>query len=162
MTLAENIALELDGAQQTERLAQLEREYANLRVALKWALEQVNLDPSENELALRLCCALRRFWVVRCYWREGRSFLERALAASKEIPSLTRALALWSASVLTEKLYDYDQARTLARESLDLYRKLGDTPGITRAIYTLGAIAANQSDFPTARLLTEAALALAR
>ncbi|HJT57206.1 MAG TPA: tetratricopeptide repeat protein [Ktedonobacteraceae bacterium] len=162
LALAENIALELDGPQQTERLAQLEREYANLRVALNWALEQTGSEPSENELALRLCCALRRFWVVRCYWREGRSFLERALTASRGVPSLARALALWSAAVLTEKLNDYNQARTLATESLDLYRRLGDTPGITRAIYTLGAIAANQSDYPAARLLTEEALTLAR
>jgi predicted ATPase/DNA-binding CsgD family transcriptional regulator len=163
LALAEQIIPELDGPQQIERLAQLEREYDNLRAALKWALEQARLKQDGNELALRLCCALRRFWIVRCYWSEGQAFLEQALTASKGLTSSTGAMALWVESALTAKLNDYDRAEALARESLELSRALGDVSGISRAIYTLGAIAANnRSDYPEARALTEEALALAR
>ncbi|HLJ33714.1 MAG TPA: NB-ARC domain-containing protein, partial [Ktedonobacteraceae bacterium] len=83
LALAEEIQPDLDGPRQTERLAQLEQEYDNLRAALKWALEQAEFDQTRSEMALRLCYALRIFWVVRCYWSEGLSFLERTLAVSQ-------------------------------------------------------------------------------
>lgn len=162
LALAEELLPELDGPRQTERLAQLEREYDNLRAALKWTLEQADLDQSKGELALRLCYALRIFWVVRCYWSEGLSFLEQALSVSQGTSSLARAGALWAAAGLTTQLDDYDRAEALGRESLALYRKFDDTPGIARALYTLGAIVANRSDYPAARILTEEALTLAR
>ncbi|MHB8597197.1 MAG: tetratricopeptide repeat protein [Ktedonobacteraceae bacterium] len=162
LALAEQILPELDGPRQTECLAQLEREYDNLRAALKWALEQAEFDQTSSEMALRLCYALRIFWVVRCYWSEGLSFLERTLAVSQDTSSVARAGALWAAAGLTTQLDDYDRAEAFGRESLALYRKFGDTPGIARALYTLGATIANRSDYPAARVLTEEALALAR
>lgn len=162
LTLAEEILPELDGPRQMERLARLEREYDNLRAALKWTLEQAELDQSKSELALRLCYALRIFWVVRCYWSEGLSFLEQSLAVSQGTSSLARAGALWAAAGLTTQLDDYDRAEAFGRESLALYRKFGDIQGIARALYTLGATVANRSDYPAARIFTEEALALAR
>ncbi|MEO8973213.1 MAG: tetratricopeptide repeat protein [Ktedonobacteraceae bacterium] len=162
LTLAEELLPELDGPRQMERLAQLEREYDNLRAALKYALEQADLDQANSEMALRLCCALRIFWVVRCYWSEGLSFLERTLAASNGISSLARAEVLWAAAGLTTQLDDYERAEAFGRESLALYREFDDTPGIARALYTLGAIVANRNDYPAARALTEEALGLAR
>ena len=60
-------------------LEELERERDNLNAALHWLLEHKDV-----EAALRLASALRQFWFLRGSLHEGSSFLERALAASKE------------------------------------------------------------------------------
>lgn len=53
----------------------IEDEHDNLRAALRWALET-----GEAETALRLVAALWQFWLARGYLREGRRWLDEALA----------------------------------------------------------------------------------
>src|SRR5260370_35267441 len=60
-------------------LERLEREQANLRAALQWLLERQGI-----EAALRLSGALRQFWFLRGDLSGGRSFVEQAIAASRE------------------------------------------------------------------------------
>ena len=59
----------------------LEREQDNLRAALRWSLEQGETGHS-MELVLRLGVALMGFWILYGHFGEGRTFVERALAAS--------------------------------------------------------------------------------
>src|SRR5207248_4012371 len=66
LRLAEEAVPELDGPLLTRWLNRLEQEHANLRAALHWFLEAGQAD-----MALRLCSALERFWVVRGYRNEG-------------------------------------------------------------------------------------------
>jgi predicted ATPase len=83
--LAEEAEAHLESA---EQVAWLELEHANLRAALDWSLEQ-----HESEMALRLSAALFRLWRVRWYLSEGRNFLERALASSRDVAEDVRAKA---------------------------------------------------------------------
>src|SRR6266516_5261832 len=87
LRLSEQAELEVGGPQQAAWLDCLEREHDNLRAALQGSLEQTGDDEAEQsigdgrEIALRLGAALRLFWRGRGQRREGRTFLERALAA---------------------------------------------------------------------------------
>src|SRR5437762_12915767 len=83
LRLAEQAELELGGPQQAAWLERLEREHDNLRAALSWSLEQAGDEEAgqRREIALRFGGALEKFWEVHGYWSEGRTLLERALAA---------------------------------------------------------------------------------
>ena len=73
--LAEAAAAALHGPRQAPWLDRLEREHANFRAALRWAL-----DGGEAGLGLRLGAALWWFWFVRGRWSEGLAWLEALLA----------------------------------------------------------------------------------
>ncbi len=169
LALAEQAELELGGPQQGAWLGRLERDYDNLRAALQWSLEQAEdveakqSTAAEREIALRLAAALWAFWWVRGHWSEGRTFLERALATRGGIESSSIvAKALYAAAHLAFVQSDYERTETLSKESLALYRQLGDQLGIARSLSLLGSVAWVRNDTATARSRTEEALALFR
>ena len=92
----------------------------------------------QAEQALRLCVALYWFWYIRGYIREGRTFLERALAFRESVAPLIRAKALVAAGDLAFYQDDFDRAEILGRESLALFRELGDKHGMAAALDLLG------------------------
>jgi predicted ATPase/DNA-binding CsgD family transcriptional regulator len=164
LALAEQAELELGGPQQAAWLDRLEREHDNLRAALSWAVEQGETQKSV-EMALRLGGALRLFWWGRGHWSEGRTFLERALAAGGSLPDpridpSVRAKALMAAANLAFVQSDYEQTEVLCKESLALYRELGDHHGIAFSLYRLGNVAWVRGNTAEARSLTEEALAI--
>src|SRR5258706_2926289 len=165
LRLAEQAELELGGPQQAAWLEQLEREHDNLRAALQWSLEPVEdeEDGQHREIALRLAGTLWMFWWVHGYLSEGRTFLERALAAREgSEASSIGAKALFAAAHLAFVQSDYERAEALCEESLALYRELGDQRGIAFSLGILGNVAWVRSNTSKARSLTEEALALFR
>ena len=114
------------------------------------------------ETGLRLAAALRPFWRFRGRHREGRAWLEAALAlpgAAARTPA--RAEALCAAGSLAAVLGDGAAARTRLEASVALWRELGDARGLGRALAQLGFATAPR-DAPAARALLEEAVALAR
>ncbi len=167
LEMAEQAELELGGPQQAAWLNRLEREHDNLRAALQWSLEQAEGDEdmeSERgmETALRLGGALRRFWIVHGHLSEGRSFLERAVAASEGSEASVRAKALVVAANLAFYQSDYERTEAFSKESLALYRLLEDLPGVALSLSLLGSVAWTKGNMVAARTLTEEALAVAR
>jgi predicted ATPase/class 3 adenylate cyclase len=160
LQLAERAALELRGEEQEQWLDRLEREHANLRAALRWALGEATVH--DAELALRLVDALWMFWHVRGYLSEGRRWLEETLAKSRRLPAVLRAPVYFQAGVLAMDQGDYPAARTRYEESLLLFRDLRDPAGQARTLVGLGVLAENQGDYEQAKVLTQESLALRR
>lgn len=170
LQLAKEAEAKLPGPQQVVWLERLEREHDNLRAALQWSLEQAESAQSSGdegqgeqraEMALRLAGALGWFWWVHGHWSEGRTFLERALAARKSsVPSPASAKALFAAANLAFVQSDYERTAALSEGSLALYRKLGDKRGIALSLYPLGNVAWMRGDLAAARELKEEALVL--
>ena len=79
--LAEQAEAELHGADQLAWLERLALEHDNLRVALEWWE-----DHERPDLGLRLGSALWPFWWFRGHVKEGRSRLQRLLAAAELAP----------------------------------------------------------------------------
>jgi predicted ATPase/DNA-binding CsgD family transcriptional regulator len=167
MTLAEESERELVGPQQALWLERLEREHDNLRAALVWSLQQ-DEDPNETqrrvEIALRLVGALRRFWQMHGHLNEGQAFTEKALSASKgiQVSTQARAKALIAAGTLASIQNDYDRTETYCRESLLLFRELGDQQGTALSLYLLSVVPMMKGNNVAARSLTEEALTLFR
>ena len=113
----------------------LERDHDNLRAAFRWAL-----DRGDAEVALRLGAAVWPFWWSRGYLSEAESWLKRILAleAQGQSGQAARAKATLGACWIALGFGHYQQAVAFVEECLSLYRDLGDEPGYSRALETLG------------------------
>lgn len=138
---------------QPARLARIAAEYDNLRSALRWCLRETG----ERDLGLRLACALGPFWLMRSRYREGRFWVEEALAQAPSGPDLLRARALTFAGHLAYWLGDHARTEQAYEESLALRRRLGDA-GVGHALTNLGNMALERGDFARARTLFEEGL----
>jgi predicted ATPase/class 3 adenylate cyclase len=161
LALVEEAEPELAGQEQAVWLERLEQEHDNLRAALGWLLERGEERPS-SEMALRLAGALWRFWEYRGHWREGWTFLERALAGRKGVVAPVQVKALKAAAQVAFLQGDNEQAEALYEECLARCRELGDRAGVALSLRVLGVIAERRYDFAVAFSLTEESLAIFR
>jgi predicted ATPase/DNA-binding SARP family transcriptional activator/Tfp pilus assembly protein PilF len=158
LALAEAAEPHLLDAEQMAWLERLETEHDNLRAATEWRGTQESAGAG-----LRLAIALRRFWEIRGYAREGRLYLADLLAQEQAAPrTALRASALIGAGRLAEVQGDYAAARALYEESLAIARESGERPGLAESLYHLGVLAQEQGDYGAARLLLEESLAIRR
>jgi tetratricopeptide (TPR) repeat protein len=134
----------LEGKEQEIWMNRLERDYDNLRAALHWSIDGMRV-----EAGLQLAEALKIFWYTRGYLSEGREWLESLLALSSQ-PILGRALALDQAGFLARYQCDFSNASVLIGESLEIWRKLGDTKGLADSLANLGYVTLFQGDLERA------------
>jgi predicted ATPase/DNA-binding CsgD family transcriptional regulator len=159
LALAETVEPELVGPRQAARLEQLEREHDNLRAALRWSIEQPEVD-----MATRLAGSLWPFWATRGHLREGRASLAEVLALGEADSgsAAARAKVLSGAGALAFDQGDYAAARALHDQALAIRRRLGDRPGVARSLSYLGDVAHQQGDYQAAQGLHQESLALER
>ena len=115
LAVVEETEPELFGPRDVEGFNRLEAEHDNLRAALSWALER-----GEAELALRLGEALGAFWHAHGHLREGRRWLEEALAKDDQASVAARIGALKALFWLAFDQWDLDRAGAVAHEAMEL------------------------------------------
>jgi predicted ATPase/DNA-binding SARP family transcriptional activator len=158
LALAERANLALDGPQQIAWLDQLEIEHDNARAAIEWASEHADAD-----LALRLCSALWRFWIVRGYLVEGRARIDQALALPPADPlNAHRAAALARAGDLARRCGDFDGASTSFQESIAIWQHLDNRTEEAWVYTEVGCLALANGDYPGARASLNRSLAMQR
>ena len=118
----------LEGLDRAAWLVRLDREQANLRAAVAWAIEQ-----GDAALALRSVGALWRFWDARGYLAEGETAGKRALGLPGEVTARLRANALYGAIVMPFRRGAYQSSLELCDEMLALCPESGDQAGISQA-----------------------------
>ncbi len=158
LTVAEEAEPYLRASEQLTWLARLDLEHDNLRAALKWASGSGAL-----EAGLQLAGSLARFWYLRGFWKEGREWLRLLLAQPTPQPPLSDAQARARAKALAGAgwLADADGSEIpLYRESLALYRQVGDPWGEAYALRGLIIVSSNLTDLAHAEDHINASLAL--
>ena len=149
------------------KFTRIEREHDNLRAALSWAVQNL-----EVETGARLAIALWWFWLERGYLSDGRRWMERLLAldgagdrtgeAPRALPSRSKAYLLQVAGILAMVQGDYGHAVALHEESMSVYREMGHKKGVSASLRELGSVAYEQGDYERAVNLHEQSCALAR
>lgn len=145
--LARTAEPELNGPLQDTWLAILDAEHDNLRAALQWAGGRA---PATQLVDLTL--ALSRFWEVRGYLTEGRSWLEAAARASGAGPDAV-ARCLNASGVLAHLQGDYPASRRLHQRAAEAFEQLGNRRGVATALNGLANVASSTRDMPTASKL---------
>lgn len=173
LRLAEEAEPELSGPNQSLCLQRLDRELDNFRAALNWSIASTPATGSKLTLSeekwrpiqagLQLASALMRYWEVHNPLDEGTDWLTQLLHhPAARAPTETRARALAALALLRINRGEAAVARSLAAESLALYRALDNQPGIAFALYYLGCSACFQDDYETGRSALLESLALYR
>ena len=136
----------------------LESEHDNLRAALQWCLE----NPESQALGLEFASALWWFWWAHGYLREGREWLEAAIAANPDTQNIYRAKALYAIGGLAWHQGDLARAEACCLESFALSQALGFQEGIAFSQVVLGLVAWFYADYPKATTLLDTSLTLCR
>jgi predicted ATPase/transcriptional regulator with XRE-family HTH domain len=155
--LATRIGPLIEGPQQPEALARLERDRHEVRAAIDYLTAHAGTDK-----ALRAVTAAWMYFYIRGNAEEGLRLLAKLLAASGAVPDQTRAAALLATSQLSRAVGDLDGAAALAADSVALYRNLDDRRGLATALFGAGFIARVQGADAQARELLTAALDTAK
>jgi predicted ATPase/DNA-binding NarL/FixJ family response regulator/DNA-binding XRE family transcriptional regulator len=132
LTLAERAAPALEGPEPQTWFRRLQQEHDNLRTALDWAAQH---DEAESEL--RLAGSLAVFWWAYGYLREGRAWLEDALARSPDRRDGPRQQALVGVGLLTAYLGEYAAGAARLAEGLELARALCDGCAVVSSLSML-------------------------
>jgi predicted ATPase/DNA-binding CsgD family transcriptional regulator len=156
VNLMEPSTAEVFGPAQRQWQGLYEAEHDNLRAVLAWAI-----DRGEAETAQRLVASVIRFWYVRGYFTEGRSWAERSLACGPT-PRGIRARALASAGWMVSEHGDNQRAIELQTEGLALAREVGDAQWVAWTALVLGMSLEDQGRFADAEALQEEALTIWR
>jgi predicted ATPase len=131
--LAEELAGEVWDARHVTVMGTYERDLDNMRAALGWARDQ-----AEPRALLRLVVAMADFWHASDYLREGRRWLEEALARTADEATPARAKALLHAAGMAILLGDATGGRQRATEAYAAHRSLGDSTGAAHALVRIG------------------------
>lgn len=156
LTEAEKIAPRLEGGETAHWLDQLEQEHKNLYAALSWLLERARSESTYAEQALRFCTALEDFWEIRSYFQEAHSFLERLLIVNQKSISYVRAKALYQIGFLDMLQDDRERGELSVKESISIFRTLGDSLSVAKALRALGQMKSTVTTVEARHLMEEA------
>jgi predicted ATPase/class 3 adenylate cyclase len=157
LDLASDAEPHLTADDQGEWLDRCDAEHANIRAALRWAVEA-----GEAGRAQAAAGALWRFWQQRGHLAEGGRWLDEVLAMpSGQEPTPARAKALAGAGGIAW-WSDRPASRARYAEALEIERALGDPARLADALYNQSFVVAADDDLAGATGLLEESLALSR
>lgn len=160
LELAEHAESGKENVEQIHWMNQMEQEHDNLLAALEWSGAA---DGGASEICLRLAIALGFFWEARGYISEGRERMAAILLMpSAQERTVARARLLARSAELAYRQSDFLATINFARESLAIYREIGDRQGMASALIKLGNAATEQGNYTVASKYMEEALAILR
>jgi predicted ATPase/DNA-binding SARP family transcriptional activator len=132
-----------DQIEWTERLA---AEADNVRAALRWVLEEGNIDQG-----LALGSAMYRFWLVRSFYEEARHWLGRLTSHPRaQQPTAERGYALANYARSLRNSNRMDEAPAILAEAFGIFEALKDERGMAFVRYCEGSIHFNMGRFDAA------------
>jgi non-specific serine/threonine protein kinase len=158
VAVAESLGIPLyDHVDPEPSLRRLDAEQDNLRAALAWAAAR-----GEDVILVRLAVALKMYWILRGWIREGRDWVDRAvdIAGFGALPRPLHAAALVTGGWYARVGGDNDRAEMLGQASLGLFQGMNDAANTAEAWELLGFVAGDRRDFRLARTRYHQALAL--
>jgi predicted ATPase len=153
LELAAEARPHLEGPEHGRWLGKLGYELENLRLALKWCI-----DEGEGALAVAAGGGLWRFWIEQGHLQEGSEWLSKLVMIPGADTNLyDLAFALNGAGMIAYRLGDFHQAEIRFEKSLAIRREIGDSIGVGGCLHNLGHIFAERGDYAKAhRLYSEA------
>lgn len=155
LELVNPVAEELRGPKQSDLLALLDRELANLLAALEWTIAHGNA-----EQAVSLAAALAPYWHRRSRFSDGRAWLQRALALPGTAAFPGRISALIGFATLSTWTGAFEEAEAVLDEAVSLARASENRTAEADALDVLGVVARGRGEIDRAQANHEASLAI--
>jgi tetratricopeptide (TPR) repeat protein len=131
-------------------LDELESVLPDLRAALAWSLGKAGSIPAQDPWqGLLMASGLERLWSDRCYFQEGRGWIEQGLRqVNVTDQSHARVLgrAFLTAGALASEQFDQRKASEFLEKSSSCFRESGDQQGLATALMLLAKIRYFQRD----------------
>jgi predicted ATPase/DNA-binding CsgD family transcriptional regulator len=157
VSLAERWTGGLASEQRDARLAQLDREYANFRAALDWAVES-----GDRDAGLRLVAALWLYWDWRGFHAEGARWRDKVLAIEGESDPALLSSALYAGAAIAFMQANYPRSMELAEACLASAEASGNDAVIARALVALGNATYDQGQIDRSEEVYTRSLAMSR
>ena len=135
-SLAAAIAPNLTQSENRRWVVQLDAEQGNLTAALQWCLDMGN----DRGLGVQLAAALGRYWYLTDQWREGRTWLSKALLAAEDQP-LARAHIVARLAEICLSLSDLAAAQCYFEQAIALWRQLDEQEQLAWTLFQAGSLA---------------------
>jgi predicted ATPase/class 3 adenylate cyclase len=137
---------DLAGPMHEIALRRLSMDQANLRAAMRWAL-----DRSDVDVASRLALDLWRYWYMTGQLKEGRATYESVLSLPvQSLAPAQRVRLLHGAGSFAYAEGDAQAAAALYGQMLAIAQQTDDRPGIARALNNMGLVAHHRGDYAMA------------
>lgn len=156
LELAERHELSFLMPEGERHLQRMETEHPNLLAALNWFERRGN-----NEGLLRLAAALGGFWIAHNHYREGRDWLDLALARTPTDSSFARGRAELGLGRIISQFGEVERADRLLAEGIARLDPNRDAAWTAFALTRQGTLANQLGNHPRAERLLSEALALA-
>jgi len=153
LKFAERTGPELKGPDAKAAFGRLEEKYGDLLAAIQWFIGECRTDEG-----LRLANALYSFWITKQRFDEGSVWFDRILG-SPGGDEARRGTAFIGAGFMAFWMGEDDRASSLFGRALEIGRRLGDPPMVSRALGGLARVAL-RSDVAEGRRLAREALAV--
>jgi predicted ATPase/class 3 adenylate cyclase len=124
---------EFQGRQQKIWLRRIEADWENIRSALEWFERQ-----NQTESLARIAVSMFPFWEIRCFLRDGKEWLARALDRSRDLPVNLHARLLHASGVMARQQGDYEASQKDFELSLEEYAAIEDERGTARVMADIG------------------------
>ena len=134
-----------------------ETEISNLRIALRWAIDQEQI-----ESAMRLAAGMYWFWEARSYQREALDWYRAVLVLPGEVESEMRISALNAGASVAWKSGAFELSWGWLSEALTINRKIGNRHWQASLLMHQGKVALEQGQYKVALQVLEPALILCR
>jgi predicted ATPase/class 3 adenylate cyclase/Flp pilus assembly protein TadD len=157
--LTEAAAPQLWEKDQAMWIQRLTIENDNIRSALHWSLKRQDVSDEEVELGVRMATSLWYYWYLFGVVKESCDWLTIALDSYPRADQ-RRARLLCADGTFAWQLGDLPKASERLRESLELFHKLEDKPGLAEATHLYGHIIIEQQNFTEAERLFKESLAI--
>lgn len=142
LDLAERAEPEHKGPDQVGWLERVEKEHANLRAAMGWALSMGDAETAARGWVLWI------FWWYHSHQREGRRWMEAVL--EHDLSPSSRAKVLMVAGSMAFGHGDYDQSERYCEQALKVSQQVGDKVRAALSRVGLGLAAMGRSDHEAA------------
>jgi len=142
LSIAEASTLTRLGIRYPSDAARVRREQANMRAALRWLLDQ-----DQIQQGLELSLALSGFWLSHGFLLEGEEWLARFLDRPDAVSTDALAQGLYAWGKLAEYDGALDQAHELFERSLSTSIAAGNATVSARALCGLGDVALHHASY---------------
>jgi tetratricopeptide (TPR) repeat protein len=146
----------IEGSERAAAVTQMIRDLDNVRAALAWSIAR-----HDGVTAQRIAGPLGPFWMDRGLLREGRDWIERALAEPGVEPIVSPEAHYWAGALALFQL-DLERAERHAEAGRVRAREASNRFGEGGAVFLSGLVAQSRGEMDRAAELFEAALRLLR